>query len=169
MRARRIALDRLPALDQLGEIVVAAELLGELGQIREHDRLARRERDRLLQQLPRACRARRARASCAWRRRSATSSRRSAVARSGRSPAGAVPAPAPGPAGPNAASSSVRERVDRRRDIGRRAVLLGDAQPLARDRSAWRRPAASCAAVIERRLRAAEIARRPAARPTSSQ
>ena len=52
-RAPRISLDGLPALHQLGEIVVATELLGELRQIVEDERLTRRERERLLQHIPR--------------------------------------------------------------------------------------------------------------------
>ena len=52
-RARRVTFDGLPVLDELREILVAAELLGELRQIREDDRLARRERECLLQDFPR--------------------------------------------------------------------------------------------------------------------
>src|SRR5690606_24292568 len=51
-RARRVGLLRLPALDQVGELVVLAEPLGQVGQVGDDERLGRRERRGLLQVAP---------------------------------------------------------------------------------------------------------------------
>ncbi len=52
--AGRIRLLRLPALDQLGQLVVLAQALGQVGQVGDEQRLAGQERDGLLQIAPRA-------------------------------------------------------------------------------------------------------------------
>ena len=163
-RAARITLDRLPALHELGEVLVAAELLGELGEIREHDGLARRQRERLLQDVPRPSRERRS-------ARAAPGGGAARPARGGwpsrdrrRPPAGTTPGSAPGPAGPNARQQHA-SRARRSRSRHPRACRAPRRCAAARARPARRRgvPCARASPPARTRPRRAAYSLAPAA------
>jgi hypothetical protein len=161
-RAARIALDGLPVLDELGEILVAPELLGELRQIGEHDRLAGHQRDRALQDVPRLLGALGAREL-----RLAAEQRDQLAAQRGRAIGLLVGRDADLGArarGPERREQHGRQLLDRGGDVGGRAVLVDDPQPLARDALGERAVRHERRGVLERGQRARQLARTGGAR-----